>query len=263
MIKEEFSALFARVDDLLSRAERGEIGVTRFLSPREEHFLLAYLSQRGLADTCFTYGGYDGAERKRAYILPDYIGNPESYSDILPYFDESPIASVRIVGSGYRKLTHRDYLGSLLSLGIERGVLGDIVLLNTEREEAVLFCDSLIEDFILTELKKIASDTVKTESFEVGADFKAERSFVHISDTVASPRIDCVVAALCSLSRERARETVISGCVEVDFESETSPDRNVSAPAVVSIRGYGKFRINAVSELTRKGRVRLDADKYV
>ena len=86
---------------------------------------------------------------------------------------------------------------------------------------------------------------------------------MHISDTVASARLDCIVAAICSLSREKARAAVISGLVEVNFENETAPDKNLSVPAVVSVRGYGKFRINSVSDVTRKGRLRLDADKYL
>jgi RNA-binding protein YlmH len=84
-----------------------------------------------------------------------------------------------------------------------------------------------------------------------------------ISDTVASPRLDCIVGALCSLSREKARATVESGLVELDFEREERPDRTVSAPCIISVRGYGRFRINSVSDMTKKGRYRLNAEKFV
>ncbi len=263
MIKDEFSVLFARIDDLCKRAERGELGVSCFLSPREQHFVLRYLSRHGVRDRCFMYGGYEGAERCRAFILPDYISDVTDFRDIEVYLDSEPIAAVSVNGSGYRRLTHRDYLGSVLGLGIERDVIGDIVFEDTEREEAVLFCDSVISDFIVSELKKVANDTVSVARIEIGKDFAPKRSFAHISDTVASPRIDCIVASLCSLSREKAQAAVSSGLVEVDFECEERPDRTVSAPCLVSVRGYGKFRINSVSDVTRRGRFRLDADKYM
>ena len=142
-------------------------------------------------------------------------------------------------------------------------MVGDIVFCDGEREEAILFCDAQISDFILGELKKVASDTVRVERTTLSADFTPKRSFAHILDTVASPRLDCVVAALCSLSREKAQSAVIAGLVEVDFECDTRPDRTLGAPCLVSVRGYGKFRINSVSEQTRRGRLRLDADKYI
>ncbi|MBO5415648.1 MAG: hypothetical protein J6A83_03340 [Clostridia bacterium] len=263
MVREEFEVLFARIDDICRRTERGELGVSSFLSPRERFFVEKYLLQRGMSGRYIAYGGYADAERRRVFILPDYIQKAESFSDIEPYIDGSPVCAVRIRGSGYRRLTHRDYLGSVLGLGIEREKLGDIVFEDTEREEALLFCDGVISDFILGELKKVASDTVKVEVAELPPDFEPKRSFAHISDTVASARIDCIVAALCSLSREKASQAVGAGLVEVNFECETRPDRTVSAPALVSVRGYGKFRINSVSEQTRRGRLRLDADKYI
>ena len=109
----------------------------------------------------------------------------------------------------------------------------------------------------------MSSDTVKVRRVEIASDFEPKRSFSHISDTVASARVDCVVASLCSLSREKSSQSVTSGLVEVDYETETRPDRVIVAPCLISVRGYGKFRINSVSEQTRRGRRRLDADKYV
>lgn len=263
MIKDEFSVLFARIDDLCRRAERGELGVSCFLSPRECHFIERYLAHRGFGERYITWGGYDDSERRKVIVLPDYVGDTKGYGDVEIYLDTPPIESLRISGSGYRHLTHRDYLGSVLGLGIEREVVGDIVFEDVEREEAILFCDMAISDFILGELRKVASDTVKVERAQISKDFKPKRSFAHITDTVASPRLDCIVAALCSLSRERAQAAVNAGIVEVDFESDTRSDRTVCAPCLVSVRGYGKFRINSVSEQTRRGRLRLDADKYI
>lgn len=263
MIKDEFSVLFARIDDLCERAERGEIVWSNFLSPRERHFAKGYLISSGMSDRCLFYGGYNGAERCRAYILPDYISGVKDYSELSAYLDENNITSLRIRGSGYRKLSHRDYLGSVLGLGIERDILGDIVFQDRAENEAIVFCDSLIANFILNDLKKVANDSVRVDKIEILNDFIPKKEFLHISDTVSSPRVDCVVAALCSLSRERASVAVMSGTVEVDFECETRPDKTLKAPCLISVRGYGKFKVNSVSEPTRRGRLRLDADKFI
>ena len=83
-----------------------------------------------------------------------------------------------------------------------------------------------------------------------------------LSDTVASARLDCVVASLCRLSREKARECVLSELVELNFEVEDRPDHAVEAPAILSVRGVGRFRVLSLSELTKKGRLRLRAEKY-
>ena len=263
MIKDEFAVLFARIDDICLRAERGEFGISCFLSPRECHFTEQHLVSRGFGDRYVLWGGYRDAERRRFLILPDYMCGASEYCELEPYIDQPPIVSLKIKGSGYRRLTHRDYLGSVLGLGLEREVLGDIVFEDVEREEAILFCDAAISEFILGELKKVASDTVRVERVQIGESFVPKRSFSHISDTVASPRLDCIVAAVCSLSREKAQSAVSAGLVEIDFESDLRSDRIVSAPCIISVKGYGKFRINSVSEQTKRGRLRLDADKYI
>ena len=141
--------------------------------------------------------------------------------------------------------------------------MGDIAFREGAQNEAVLFCDALISDFLLSDLRKVAGDSVRVSKVELPYDFEPKREFAHIYDTVASPRVDCVVAALCSLSREKASAAVTSGLVEVDFESESRPDRTLRTPCIISVRGYGKFRLNSVSEYTRRGRLRLDADKFV
>ena len=90
-----------------------------------------------------------------------------------------------------------------------------------------------------------------------------KRKFLHVSDTVASARLDGVISSLISVSRERAKEIVLDGAVEVDYEECLRPDKLLTSPCIVTVRGFGKFRINSLVDKTKKGRTRLDADKYV
>lgn len=257
----ELDGLIARLEDLCAAAGRGEMAVSSFLSPRELFCAKAYLGKRGAAYIAF--GGYKDAEREKIHILPDYMENVSTPNELLEYGYGETVVAVKIKGSGYRRLTHRDYLGSLLGLGVQREVVGDIIVWGESGENAVVFCDAAIREFFLSQLERIANDKVKLECVDLDKIELPARSFAAISDTVASARLDCVVASLCGLSRERAKELITEGFAEIDFNCEERPDRTVNAPCILSVRGYGKFRVLSVNDKTRKGRYRLQAEKYL
>ena len=199
--QEEFRGLYARVEDLSVRAEQGELAVSDFLSPREAHYAGLFLARRGVSYRLF--GGYGEAERQRLYLLPDYMTETveseeeqgaEAESWLYLFGFTSEITALRIRGSGYRTLTHRDYLGSLLGLGLERSVLGDI-LVASEEPEAVVFCETAIAAFLENEMTQVANDKVRVTRADMAALRIPPRRFLPIHDTVASPRLDSLVAA--------------------------------------------------------------------
>ena len=259
----ENAALEARLCDLASRAERGELAISAFLSPKEGMVATRCVNGRGILHRIF--GGYEDAERVRVYFLPSYMDDDEqSLLNLLQDFGyESRISCLRVTGSGYASLSHRDFLGSLLGLGVERSVIGDILVTDTTPIQAFVFCDAPIVPFLLSEWKKVGNDTVKVEQIAPEAVEIPARRYLDIHDTLASPRLDGVVAALCRLSRERAKAAVENGLVELNFALEERPDHTVDAGAILSVRGYGRFRVLSVSEQTKKGRFRLEAQKYL
>ena len=264
--QEEFGLLYARLDDLAARSAQGEVAISPFFSPREQHFARKYLERKG--ERAIAFGGFADAERQRLYLLPDYMeeADGESLVERLREFGwESEISALRVCGSGYRVLSHRDFLGSLLGLGLSRSVLGDIVVSEEgDKPSAVVFCESAILPFLEAHLERVGNDKVRLARVEEEewSSLAAERRRTPILDTVASERLDCVVAALCRLSREKARECVLSELVELNFEKELRPDRAVEAPAILSVRGVGRFRVVSLSDRTKKGRLRLLAEKY-
>lgn len=258
--------LASRIEDYFSRADRGELACGNFLTPGEAAFSLAVIKELRKTDRVFLFGGYAEAERKRLFVIPSYLsdfeGEPEQKArEFFAEELEESVRAIKIEGSRYRALSHRDYLGSLLSLGIERDALGDIVV--SDPFNAVIFCTGKILPYLLSGIDRIASDKVKVSEFTVDKSFVAKREFLPITDTIASNRLDCVVGALTNLSREKAQAAIRSGLCEVNYMPEQRVDVEVKLPCVISVRGHGKFNILSFDGETRRGRLRLVAQKYV
>lgn len=259
-------ALFrARLAELDGRAGQGRLSYTRYLTPHE----LAVARTIPGQTARFVWGGWPDAERKRIFFVPDYAGEPEDdtpegwLAQLEIFFGEEladAVTRVRITGSGYRVLNHRDYLGSILALGLERSALGDIVIIDDC--SAALFCDARIADYLSTALERIGADKVKITR-DTSGEALPPRATRPIRDTIASPRLDCVVAAMTNLSREKAQAMIRVGEVEVNFFPETRTDAEVHEGDMLSLRGYGRFVVRAFDGETRRGRLRLLAEQYV
>ena len=272
---ETIRLLLSRLDDLVKKSGRGEAAVSPYLTPREAKYARIHLSSRISAGTAVLWGGYPEAERVRVVILPDYteglvdptaLGSDPAAAlsdaglDDLAETVRGAVCPVLVKGSGFRELSHRDYLGSVLGLGLERDAIGDILM--PDAHSAILLTDTRVGDFLTTQMEKVATDTVRVSRLPEGTALTGTRRLQPITDTVASERLDCVVAALCNLSREKAQMAVKSGLVELDYEAVEDCDTTVEAPAVISVRGFGKFAVHSFDGTTRKGRVRLSAGKY-
>ncbi len=260
-LSKEDARLVARARELLARAARGSVTYTAFLTPREQMLLSRELGYAG--DALALEGGYAAAERRRMAFLPDYLAclSPDERGALLAEELAEAVVPISIQGSGYRELSHRDYLGAVLSLGVERDAVGDLVA--TDAHSAVLITDAVMAAFLCESLTRVANDAVRVKRVTLPPDFDGGRRFAPLTDTVASPRADAVVAALCNLSRECAQALFTEGRVEVDYEPLARYDRELAAGATVSVRGYGKFIVRSVSEQTKKGRYRLVADRYI
>lgn len=261
---DEIKMLTARLDDLARRAEKGVIAYSKFLSPREKHYAEMFLRERGLEEQSFFFGGAPGAVRTRLFLTPDYLAGLDKAGMVESCREEIRGAVSAIIikdkGFGKRPLTHRDFLGACLGLGLSRDAIGDICVSD---DGAVMFCDGTISCFLSENLTSVGSQSVSVGEFIPDEDFEIKQEFSHISGTVASARIDCVIAELTNLSREKSQSMINSGLVEVEYETCEKNDRVFDAPFTVSVRGYGKYIVRALDEKTRKGRLRLDADKYI
>ncbi len=261
----------SRLEDVADKAARGEVAVLPFLTPRERVEAERALRQRGLAGQMWFFGGYPTAERVCLFLLPDYFSamlptvpmeaEIDTVKELLAEDVDRAVCALSVKGSKYRELTHRDYLGAILRTGLERDAIGDIAVQN--EHEAILFCSRTVAGFLCENLKRVANDAVKCCICRIGEGFTDGRHYQPINETVASPRLDCVVAALTDLSRERAQELIRTGLVEVDFEPVERTDLMLSPSVTLSVRGYGRYILRDFPGETRKGRLRLSADKIV
>ena len=214
---------------------------TRFLEPPMEVACRAAANFAG-CEVAFE-GGYEGAERRMAGF---YAGGAEALS--------FPIRRLRVDWNArYGSPGHRDILGALMGLGVGRETLGDIALL---REGALLFVHEDIADYVAANLESCGRVKVRVSPCgEEVAPPEPEGTLLY--RTVPSQRLDAVLAATCDLSRQKAQEMIRAELVKVDHAVETRADARLEAGSLVSARWLGRFRVQEVAGLTRKGRVGL------
>ncbi len=196
------------------------------------------------------FGGYDGAERVYFGVFPDWCEDKGGFY---------PIASVTFTFRCQDRLTHRDFLGALMSLGIERQTVGDILI---EEGRAVVFLSRDIFECVMNGIAKVANVGVGiSEGFIYP--LPGASQLKDITDTVASARLDCIVAALVNCSRGQAATLVEDGLVAVNSVCVEKTVKTVKNGDKITVRGKGKFVIDSVEDRTRKDRIILKAKKYM
>lgn len=200
-------------------------------------------------------GGYEFAERQMVAFIPDAL----SYAREEPVsFPISCLKFVPVNPKFAENLTHRDILGALMGLGIERARIGDI----TQKDQSYyLFCEEELSEYLLSSLKSIRRTTVEGERVDAEM-FHIEQEFEDITGTVASPRLDSVVAFLTGKARSKSVLLIQGQKVFVNQKLVSSNAYECKENDVISIRGYGKYIFKECSGETRKGRTKIMIKKY-
>ncbi len=230
--------------------------------------LSEHLKREG-AQNFLLYGGWDDSERMMAGFFP-YDMMSDITSDKSSCF---PIRWLLIKGHGYASLNHRDFLGGLLSAGIKREVLGDIITSfsflksdggypDENAAYAAVFDLNGMASYISENIVRIGNSGVSITLCEEGFVPDVKRSFDKLSVPVSSLRLDCVVSELTGMSRSDSKDAVLKGCVYVDHTASERPDRLLTENSVISVRGFGKYKFVSVTGQTRSGRMRTEFLKY-
>ena len=217
-----------------------------FMSERKQALLLSEL-KKAYFDNYLFFGGYGDSERK---MLGLFFDEPSESS--------FPISAVEFSFRKCDKLTHRDFLGSLMSLGIERETVGHILV---EDGRAVVFVKTELSDYVKSQISKVGRIGVKVADADLSK-LPQGRGFEEKTYIVSSLRLDNIVAAVCKLSREKTRTVIMSDSACVNFEETKNVSLNLKENDVFTIRGKGKFVLKSILGTTGKGRIRISVIHY-
>ena len=245
----EEALLKKRIAELRKRAE---------FAYRTEFTDFLTLSEATTAKTVLTgvnhrfYGGMPDAERVMLCI---------AHEDLEITEEQFPICGIRIVPKSPKfaeSLSHRDVLGSVLGLGLERNVIGDIYL---KEKEAYLLCAEKIAPFLTEQLTQVRHTQVVCSIAEAEeSEFKKE--FAVFNRTVSALRLDAVAAASFGVSRSSTAAAISGGKLFVNGKETLSPSLLVKEGDVISFRGEGKARLTQIGGLTKKERISITIERY-
>lgn len=247
MEKEE-ALLIKRFKELENRSyNRGVYEYSDFLNIYEQDLLF-----RNINTSFSLFGGYENAERQTAVF-----GNEEDFG----YSPSYPIVCI-LVSPLMQKfaddLTHRDFLGSVLGLGIKRETIGDIIIKNNT---GYIFCLNTIADFITENLKKVRHTSVKCEKVtETPEEVNPESTEKFI--IVASERLDVIIAEIYNLSRSESNNLFLAKKVFVNGKLTENNSHKIKTGDIVSVRGFGRFNWLGTSGETKKGRLKATVEVF-
>ena len=253
MTKDEL--ITARIEDKISQCRDGYYVTSTGLLDTHEQALAIAASRHAAGVRTFMYGGYDEAEWRMLVCVPrDLPLNDEEAAEGL-----LRVLRVRLPAIS-RELSHRDYLGSLLGLGIDRRLTGDILV---RPDGADILIVPGIEEFLLKELHRIGSVEVKTEAVSAGELIIPVARVEFIKDSVSSVRLDSIVSSAFRISRGKAAEAVRRGLVSVDHAECVKPDAAVHEGSAIVLKGKGKAVLEETGGESRKGRIRIVIKRYI
>ena len=243
--------LLSRLLDQAERCARRQIPThSFFLSPGEravaESVLRAFDAPR------FVFrGGYEAAERTVCLFLPDWLEEEDA---------EAELQLLRVKCFEENALGHRDVLGSLMGLGVNREKLGDI-LMAPDGCDLILLPE--IGDFLMNNWESAGRLRLKKTLLPMEELRVPEKEVRLIQDTVAAPRLDAVLGVGFSLSRGKAAELIAAGRVQLNYRDCLKGDKQVGEGDTISCRGLGKCRVSELGGLSKKGRLRIAVERYI
>lgn len=247
---EEAKDMAIRLLDIADSVDRGRpFAVGPFMSPfaaQVGQTIAAHMKTVAVK----TSGGYHEAERICvAFARNDYDG-PVDFG----------LTALKVTWDDrYRLIGHRDVLGALMGLGIDRAVLGDILM---QGAGCQIVADSSMAEWIKRNFLKVAMVSVQIKEISLEELEPPKKTAREVRATVASLRLDAVGAAGFGISRSKMVQCVESGRTEINWQPVKSASQTVKAGDVISIRGKGRIEIREVTGMSRKGRTGLLIDRY-
>lgn len=243
--------IFKVIDKAYSCIKSYDVKYTDFLNPYEIKNSIAILNS--FDDIKYKVdGGFKEAERSIISISPYYM----EYEEI-----QSPIKVLQIEGNfKFKEIKHKDYLGTLLSLGIKREKIGDI---NIHDNFCQVTVSRDISDFIVMNLEKVSRNNVKVKEISKNDIVYSEPKYKEISLTVSSQRLDCLISGIYNISRQESLKLINAEKVFVDYEKIITTSKTIEREALISVRGKGRVIIADIGDISKKGKIKVKAKLIV
>lgn len=244
--RQEERPFIDQVLDLKAQVERDYTPiVTDFLDPREQYIFQTIIGN----DSSFVLGvegGYSSAERKRICLAPFYHE--------LTIDDYELTALTAKFPQKFVTLEHRDVLGSIMSLGIHRKKLGDVLVGNGEFH---IICDQTLGTFFKLNLTQIKNSSVTLEEIPLAQITSPKENWVQQEGTVSSLRLDVVMKEIYRLSRTKAQQLITKQAVKVNHQVIEEPAYELQSGDLISVRKAGRSQLVSVLGTTRKDKYRI------
>lgn len=251
----EDQILKARLIDLANQSYKQNIYTyTAFLTPAE----LAILEKVRDEISFVRYEVFGGSELSERCMVRFGSEEQLGYTDVWPM---SIVLVEPLIDKFADELNHRDFLGSVMNLGIERSVLGDILVKGGKR--AYIFCQDKIANFIVDNLTKIKHTNVKCSVVSIDEEIsELKPTLVDMNCIVQAPRFDAIIAAVIKCSRSEALNLFKAGKVTLNGRMCERNSMTLKENDIFSVRGHGKYMYCGSGNETRKGRIYIHLKRY-
>lgn len=245
-----------KISSIIDKANRSQIMskviATCFLDLNEKSIITSILNREKIK--YITYFPNEYCEKCIIVFLPDFID--EANVDFSNF-----ISCIKIKAKDLPNLRHKDFMGSIYSLGIKNEFIGDIFLSD---EGCFVYVSNSIEKFILDNLFKVANQEVECESIPI--DSKEAKNLKIEYNTksyiIPSRRIDALLAEVYSLSRKEAKDKIVAGDLYINAKICINPAQNFNEQDIVSFRKCGKFKVGEELRKTKSGNICIDINRY-
>lgn len=231
-----------RIIDKIEIVSRNHIEEsTDFLDPYER--LLARTILNKYDDLMYKeYGGLEDSERKIITIFPDYMND----------MPEEEIRVLRVEGD-ILDLSHKDFLGALMNLGINRNKIGDILLYGDYTD---IICKREISDFIILNLEKVGNKNVNLRESSIDDLLAIKLEYKEIFKTISSLRLDTYISASYNLSRGNSIKIIKSGKAKVNWQLIDKTSFELNEGDMISVKGFGRSTLHSIGGLTKKNNIK-------
>lgn len=214
--------------------------LTDFLDPREQQIALSILGDNS---DIYKYGfhGDEEMERKRLLIVPFYETVSEDDFEVIILASSYP--------SKFISLQHRDVLGSLMSLGIERKKTGDIFV---DDDMIYMMVTKDMASYIGLNLTKIRNASVSFKQIEANVSWDRSSEWETMTNIVSSLRLDVYVKEVYRMSRNKAADYIKNDLVKVNHTNIINPAVQLIEADLISVRGFGRSKLTAINGKTKK-----------